>query len=266
MARNEPIEKLVDRLEIPFNEYGIDPFGVSKKHLILVGKALAFLYRNYFRVRCYGIENVPSRGRAMLVGNHSGGIALDGAMVLTALMLEMDPPRLGHAMAEKFIARLPVLGTWTLRTGQFTGVPEHALRLLEDERPVVVFPEGAQGTAKLYPERYSLVEFGTGFMRIALQAKAPIIPFAFIGGGDAIPTVLNLYRLGRALGVPYIPVTPWVLPLPLPVPLSIHFGEPMHFEGTGREDDDVIHGYVERVKARIAALIGEGQRKMEAGE
>lgn len=259
MARDDSVKELVDRLELPFNEYGVDPYGISKKHLVIGAAPLVFLYRNYFRVKCHGIENVPRRGRAMLVGNHSGGIALDGAMVLASLLVEMDPPRLGQGMVEKFLTRLPIASTWTSRTGQFTGIPEHAKRLLEDDRLLMVFPEGARGTAKLYPERYSLVEFGTGFIRLALQTRSPIVPFAFIGGGDAIPTITNLYALGKLLNVPYIPVTPWLLPLPLPVPLSVHYGEPMKFEGDGTEDDEVIHGYVNQVKSKIAQLIESGR-------
>jgi hypothetical protein len=55
--------------------------------------------------------------------------------------------------------------------------------------------------------------------------------------------------------MPYVPVTPYLLPLPLPVPLEIHYSEPMVFEGTGNEEDSVIQGYVEQVKARIAGII-----------
>ena len=43
----------------------------------------------------------------MLVGNHSGGIAIDGAMVIASCLLEMDPPRLAQGMVEKFINRVP---------------------------------------------------------------------------------------------------------------------------------------------------------------
>lgn len=264
MARNDPVDRLVDRLELPFNALGTDSFGISKKHLVFFGRMLLFLYRSYFRVRCDGIEHVPRRGRAILVGNHSGGIALDAAMVIASLLCEMEPPRLGHAMADKFLSHFPFSAEWLQRTGQFTGLPEHALRLLEAERLVIVFPEGARGTAKLFPERHSLVEFGNGFMRVAMRAKAPLIPFAFIGGGEAIPTIANLYGLGRAVGVPYLPVTPWLLPLPLPVPLEVHYTAPMRFEGTGDEEDRVIDGYVAQVKERIAATIdaarGGGKR------
>lgn len=264
MARADSISSLVDRLELPFNALGLDPFGVSKFHLRVFFTALGFLYRTYFRVKVHGIEHVPKRGRGMLVGNHSGGVAIDGAMVLTSMLLEMDPPRLAHAMADKFINRLPIASTWTNRTGQFTGLPENAERLLADERLLIVFPEGHLGTAKLYPERYSLVSFGTGFVRLALKMKSPIIPFGFLGGGSAIPSIHNSELLGKLSGVPYVPLTPYGAPLPLPVQLEVHYGAPMVFEGTGNEEDAVIQGYVDRVKSRIAQLIDEGRARRKA--
>ena len=263
MARDDRIRDLVDRLELPFNSLGIDPYGISKKHLVVFFGALGFLYRHYFRVKCHGTEHVPKQGRAMVIGNHSGGVAFDGAMVLTSLFLEMDPPRLASAMAEKFINKLPISSLWSARTGQFTGLPEHALRLLEDDRVLIVFPEGARGTAKLYKERYSMVDFGTGFMRLALKTKTPIVPCGFLGGGAAFPTIVNLP--GKMFGVPYIPLTAYLAPVPLPVPLEVHYGEAMHFVGTGNEDDAVINGYVGQVKSRIAQLIDAGRAARKRG-
>jgi 1-acyl-sn-glycerol-3-phosphate acyltransferase len=254
----------VDRLELPFNRDGIDPYGIAKKQLVTWFTPLARLYRDYFGVTVHGIENVPPRGRAMLVGNHSGGVALDGAMVIASMLLEMDPPRLAQGMVEKFINRIPFAAQWSQRTGQFTGTPEMCARLLDDERLLMVFPEGARGTAKLYWERHSLVEFGTGFVRLALATKTPIIPFAFVGGGEAIPTVMNLYTIGKLMGAPYIPITPWIAPLPRRVPLSIHYGPPIVFEGTGHEEDTVIAAHVDHVKQTIAALLDEGRRAREA--
>jgi 1-acyl-sn-glycerol-3-phosphate acyltransferase len=257
--RGESIQEGVDRLELPFDARGVDDFGVSKWHLAMVFRGLGLLYKNYFHVRSDGIANIPPRGRAMLVGNHSGGVALDGAMVIASCFFELDPPRLAQGMAEKFINRMPFASMWTSRCGQFTGLPETAQQLLEDDRLLLVFPEGSRGTAKLWSERWSLVDFGTGFVRLALRTKTPIVPFGFIGGGDAIPTISNLYKVGKLLGMPYVPVTPWLLPLPRPVPLEIHYGEPLRFQGTGDEDDDVVRGYVDQVKARIAQLIERGR-------
>jgi 1-acyl-sn-glycerol-3-phosphate acyltransferase len=255
----EDVAERVNRLELPFDARGIDNYGVSKWHLTQAFRAVQFLYRSYFQVRANGIANVPPRGRAMLVGNHSGGVALDGLMVIASCFFDLEPPRLVQAMAERFINRFPFASVWASRTGQLTGLPEHAQRLLEDDRLLLVFPEGARGTAKLWKDRWSLVDFGTGFLRLALRTRTPIVPFGFIGGGDAIPTVTNLYKMGKLAGVPYVPVTPWLLPLPRPVKLSIEYGEPMRFEGTGGEDDEVINGQVERVKSAIAALIEKGR-------
>jgi 1-acyl-sn-glycerol-3-phosphate acyltransferase len=250
----------VARLELPFNAYGFDPYGISRDAIARAMSIARVFYRHYFRVSVEGIGNVPPRGRAMLVGNHSGGVALDGGIVITAMFFEPDPPRLAQGMAEKFIDRIPFFSEWANRTGHFTGLPENAARLLADERLLLVFPEGVRGTAKLYPDRNSLVDFGTGFMRLAVETHTPIVPFGFVGGGEAIPTLFNAYRLGRALGAPYIPVTPWLVPVPRPARLRMCIGTPMHFEGTGSEDDEVIAGWVGQVKGVIAALIEQGRR------
>lgn len=253
----------IERLELPFNRFGVDPYGISKDALARVFTVAKWLYRSYFAVKVYGVENVPPRGRAMLVGNHAGGVAVDAGAVIASAFFDMEPPRLAQGMAEKFINRFPFFSQWTARTGQITGLPEHAERLLEDERLLMVFPEGARGTAKLFKDRYSLVEFGSGFIRLALQTQTPIVPFAFIGGGEAVPTVMNAYALGKLIGAPYVPVTPYLLPVPLPVPLAVHYGEPLRFPGKGREDDDVIFGWVQEVKARISGLIEEGLEARE---
>jgi 1-acyl-sn-glycerol-3-phosphate acyltransferase len=256
---SDSIEARVDRLELPFNALGVDPYGISKWHVAQAAKVLAFFYRRYFRVKAVGVHHIPKRGRAMLVGNHSGGYAIDGAMVLASLLLEMNPPRLGQGMAEKFLNVAPLASLWTSRTGQFTGLPEHAERLLNDERLLMVFPEGSKGTAKLFAERYSLVDFGSGFVRLALKTKTPIVPFAFIGGGEAVPTVFNSKLLGRLMGVPYVPITPYGLALPLPVHCQVHYGEPMLLEGNGSEDDATVGAAVGQVKARIAQLLDAGR-------
>ena len=255
------VEACIDRMEVRFNAYGLDRFGVSRDHLVHFFTFLKFFYRNYFNVKSYNIDRVPERGRVMVVGNHSGGLPVDGGMVLASLMLEHDPPRLAHGMVEKFAQRWPFVSSWFNRVGQFTGLPEHAVELLESERVLMVFPEGARGTGKLYKDKYHLVRFGTGFLRLALKTGTPIVPFAFIGGEEAIPTAIHVNFLAKLLGAPYVPLTKYVLPFPLPISCSIHYGEPMEFDGNGTEVDSVIQGYVDHVKERIEELIEEGRRE-----
>lgn len=256
---DEEVEAAISRLEIPFNRYGLDPFGISRDHLVTFFSLLAPLYRHYFSVRTFGAEHIPPLGRVMVVGNHSGGLPVDGAMILTSLLLETETPRLGQGMVEKFANRWPFVSHWFSRVGQFTGLPEHAERLLEEDRCLMVFPEGARGTGKLYRDRYKLVRFGTGFMRLALSTNTPIVPFSFIGGEEAIPTIMHLKGLAKVIGAPYIPVAPYGLPIPLPISCQIHYGEPMEFDGNGTESDEVISSYVDEVQEKIRTLIDEGR-------
>jgi 1-acyl-sn-glycerol-3-phosphate acyltransferase len=261
MPIDAEVRERVDRVELPWNAFGVDPYGISKEYLGAFFTALRFFYRHYFSVESHGLHHVPKRGRAMLVGNHSGGVALDGLMVIGSMFFDMDPPRIAQGMAEKFLNKLPFASQLSSRLGHLTGLPEHAERLLGDERMLMVFPEGVRGTAKLYKERYSLVQFGSGFVRLATKMKTPIIPFAFLGGGEAIPTITNAVKLGKLIGLPYIPVTPWLVTLPLPAKLEVYYSEPILFDGTGAEDDEVVLARVERVKDRIARLIEIGRRR-----
>jgi 1-acyl-sn-glycerol-3-phosphate acyltransferase len=259
------VRDAVDHLEIPFDSLGVDAYGTSRPHLRFALTVFAALYRGYFSVETRGIEHVPARGRAMLVGNHSGGIAIDATMVIASCLLEMRPPRLAQGMAEKFISRLPFLSEWATRIGQLPGIPEHAELLLADDRLLMVFPEGARGTGKLFKDRYSLVEFGSGFMRLALKTKSPIVPFAVLGGGEAFPTVANAYKVGKAFGLPYLPIVAYGIPVPIPAKIEIEYGAPMQFAGTGNEDDEVVLGHVSLVREQISRMLTEGVMRRRGG-
>ncbi len=257
------IAERIDALDLSFNKFGVDPYGIAKHDLVRFVSAFAWFYRHYFKVDVYGLENVPSHGRAILVGNHSGGVAIDGAMVMGSMLLEAEPPRLPHAMLDKFIHQFPGASQLMSRTGQFTGNPDQAIRLLRDDRLVLVFPEGARGTAKLARDADTLVTFGTGFVRLALETNSPIVPFGFVGGGEALPTVANLKALGRLIGVPYVPVTKWGLLIPKPTRFQLLYGKPMVFEGSGHERDEVCGAMVEEVKTKISDLIRQGRQLRE---
>ena len=260
---SKEVKERIEHLELPFNVFGVDPYGISKPHLAQAFTLVEPFFKHYFSVKVRGAERVPARGRGMLVGNHSGGVAIDGAMVIASMFFAKNPPRLAQGMIEKFMNKIPFMSLLSNKTGQFTGLPEHAIRLLEDDRLLMVFPEGSKGTAKLYRERYTLVRFGTGFVRLAMRTKSPIIPFAFLGGGAAIPSIHNSTMLGKLFGAPYVPITPYGLAIPLPVKLEVEYGEPMTFEGSGAESDEIIGGYVEQVRTRIAEMMEAGRRRRE---
>ena len=258
LSLSEEVEERLGRLDIPFNSLGLDPYGVSERHVRRFMTLMGLFYRHYFRVQTFGLEHVPNSGRVMIIGNHSGGLPVDGGMVLSSMFFDKDPPRWVHGMVEKFANNWPIVSQIFSRVGQFTGLPENAVRLLNDDRALMVFPEGARGVGKLYRDRYKLVRFGTGFMRLALQTNTPIVPVAFIGGEEAFPTVYHLRTLAKLIRAPYVPVSSHLLPIPLPVECSLHYGRPLVFEGTGSEDDWVIQKYVEQVRDSIGVLLREG--------
>ncbi len=76
-------------------------------------------------------------------------------------------------MVDRFAQKMPIVSPLLIRVGQVTGVREQAERLLNEGRVLLIFPEGIRGIGKLYKDRYNLVEFTSGFMRLALKTKAP---------------------------------------------------------------------------------------------
>ena len=252
------VRRNVDRLPIEFDDYGFDRFGLSKKALIRAYSPSAQMYRRYLKVTAFGLENVPAEGRGLIISNHSGGLGADAAMILTSLMLNDEAPRLGQGMAEYFLTRSPFARPLLRQLGHLTGLPEHAEQLLRDERLLLVFPEGARGAGELYKDRYKLLRFGTGFIRLALKMKAPVIPCAFIGGEESFPQLYHVKWLAKLVKGPFVPIAPQLVLFPLPVACQVYYGEPMHFDGDGSEPDHVIQQYVDDVRHSMERLISVG--------
>ncbi|MCP4872851.1 MAG: acyltransferase family protein [Proteobacteria bacterium] len=256
---NRRIRKRVTEIALPWGPFGIDPYGIDQDYVAFAMGCIEPMYRKYFNLQTVGIEHVPASGRAMVIGNHSGGLPFDATMVLGSLFFEMEPPRLAHGMVEKMAQEWPVASPLFSRVGQLTGLPEHAIRLLEDDRVLMVFPEGVRGLGKLHSEKYELKRFGTGFARIALKTGAPIVPFGLIGMEEAYPVVSRLEPLSKILNVPYLPVPAHGVPWPKPVDLQLRFGEPIRLEGDGNESDEVIEAHVRTVMDAVAGLLAAGR-------
>ena len=124
----------------------------------------------------------------------------------------------------------------------------------------MVFPEGVRGLNKPYRERYRLKEFGFGFMRLALEADAPIVPVGIVGAEEQAPQLADLKPLARLLAMPALPITPTPFALPLPTRYHIHFGEPMRFGGSPDDEDAVLEAKVATVRRAVQELLDEGVR------
>ena len=251
------------RMTAELGELGVDPFGFDPETVKYAAVPIEVLYRHYFRVLTYGIENVPN-GRALLVSNHSGQLPFDGMMIGASLVFDRDPPRVVRSMVEKFVPRLPFLSVFFARVGQVVGTPDNCRRLLERDEAILVFPEGARGISKTFDRRYQLERFGSGFMRLALETKTPIVPIGVVGAEEQAPAFYNAKSLAKLFNAPAFPVTP-TFPLlgplglaPLPTRYRIYFGAPLQFDGDGDEEDAFIEERVEKVREAIASLLERG--------
>jgi 1-acyl-sn-glycerol-3-phosphate acyltransferase len=197
----------------------------------------------------------------LFVANHSGHLPIDGMLIATSLILDRDPPVLARSMVEKWAQRLPFVSVLFMRVGQVLGSPDNARRLLEAEHPLLVFPEGVRGLSKPFSERYKLAGFGPGFMRLALETRAPVVPIAVVGAEEQFPAIANIGPLAKMFGMPAFPIIPQMLlgvPLPLPTKYRLYFGEPMLFEGDPDEDDADIEERVEAVRDAIQSMLNRG--------
>jgi len=219
-------------------DYELDDFGRDEGLLNVLLPLVGLLYRDYWRVEVSGSEHVPEQGRALLVSNHSGVLPFDGMMIGLALHHETASQRLPRALAASWFPTVPFVSILLQKTGQVQAHPLNAQRLLERDELVVVFPEGIKGVGKLFRDRYQLQRFGRGgFIKVALQTGAPIIPVAVVGAEEIYPMIGQAAPLARLLGMPFFPLTPtwpWTGPLglaPLPSKWFIDIGQPIHLDG-----------------------------------
>jgi 1-acyl-sn-glycerol-3-phosphate acyltransferase len=244
----------------------VDEFGLDPKYEARLLPLLDFLYQTYFRVEAEGTEHIPERGRCLIVANHSGGpLPYDGLMLRTTVRREHKEHRELRWLAEDFVYHLPFVGTVMNRLGAVRACQENAERLLSGGRLVAVFPEGAKGIGKLYRDRYRLQRFGRGgFIRLCLRTQTPIVPCAIVGAEEANPMLYRVEYMTKALGIPYLPITP-TFPalgplglLPAPTKWKVTFGEPVSFESYAPDaaDDDLLVGKLaERVRTTIQGML-----------
>jgi 1-acyl-sn-glycerol-3-phosphate acyltransferase len=244
-------------------EYSTDPYGMDREAIEMVRPFLRFMYRTWWRVTPEGLEHVPAAGRALLVANHSGVLPWDGAMIAAAVAEDhpAQNERILRSLHLHWFSTLPFIAPALAAMGQVPGLPENAVRLLERDELVAVFPEGLKGVGKLYKDRYKLARFGRGgFVQVALRAQAPIVPVAVVGAEEIYPMLANAEPVAKLLGFPYFPLTPffpWLGPLgviPLPTRWSISFCEPIRtdeYDPAAADDPLTVLGLTELVRERI---------------
>lgn len=178
--------------------------------------------KGLFRLRAEGVENLPQHGGFVLAANHVSN--LDP----WPLGLPLFPRRFLRFMAKSELFWWPLGpliragGAFKVRRGERdVDAMATAVELIREGHVVVMFPHGTRqrkGLVKKHQPRSH-----RGAARIAIEAKAPLVPAA-ISGTD------RLSRLG---------------------PLRVRYGKPLDIEGLDAREA------TERLMAEIDRL-GEG--------
>ncbi|HEX3262283.1 MAG TPA: lysophospholipid acyltransferase family protein [Solirubrobacterales bacterium] len=249
-------------------DYHEDEWGFDEEFAEAVYPVFDFLYEAWWRVDAVGVRNVPAHGRALLVSNHAGSLfPFDASMILLAIMKQHPLPRWARFLVLDWAFVLPFISAFMRRVGGVPASKHNAARLLEQDEVVMVFPEGVKGTGKQFSERYRLQRFGRGgFVEVALRTGSPIVPVAVVGSEEIYPKLGNARPVARAVGAPFVPITPtfpWLGPLglvPLPSKWRIEFCEPIDLSAHGpdaADDPRLLFDVSEQVRETIQARLYE---------
>ena len=160
----------------------------------------------WFDLEIHGAERVPVRGPLVMAANHVGW--LDGPL------LAICSPRPVHALTKQEMFLGP-MGPFLLASGQIVLDRFHvdvaairtAVRALEQNQAVGVFPEGTRGTGDMVSTR-------AGAAYLALVSGAPVVPVSFLGtrlpGGSASSIPPRGSRMVMTFGEPlHLERRPW---------------------------------------------------------
>lgn len=183
------------------------------------------LMKRYLRVRVFGIRNIPAKGPFIVVANHSGFMGFDALMI--AHHLRLHKKRAPHIIAHKLWFLSPEISVHAEKFGLVPATYANGLELLEQQKPLLLFPEGEEGNFKPTRYRYRLRPFRRGFTRLALTTGAPIVPAIVIGAEETHITLSQIRWAKELLGI----IVPVPLNLfPLPARWQIHFLPPIYLE------------------------------------
>jgi 1-acyl-sn-glycerol-3-phosphate acyltransferase len=226
----------------------------------------------YFRADVRGLERIPVEGPVLLVGNHSGGNLTPDTIVFTlAFSTHFGVERRFFQLAHNLVLAMP--GLESLRKyGTVAASSANARKALDSGAALLVYPGGDYEVHR--PSSQSArVDFGgrKGFLRLALEKDAPLVPVVAIGGqetalfltrGERLARLLRLDSLFRLKVLPISLALPWGLNvgdmaghLPLPAKITIQVLEPIDLKQEFGEDPDLDEAY--------AAVIGRMQGTLD---
>lgn len=225
------------------------------------------LFRVWWRVEVVGAEHVPLDGPVLgVVHRPSPLVPYATFMVAEAFV---SPSRPAIPCVEPSLLRGAVLGPVLRALGGRPATAGQVRGILSRNGLAVVAPEGPRAVGRPWAFRYHVGALTrVALLRVAVETAAPIVPVAAIGSEETQPTVARLALLGRALGLPALPLSP--VAVPLPVKWVLRVGEPLdvasRWPPERARDPAALRALRAEVRERLAALLREGLRRRRRGE
>ena len=211
-------------------------------------------------LRLEGSEHLP-RGPALLVGNH-GVLGYESPFFFERVLDASG--RMPIGLADRWFFRVPGVRDLLVRMGGAYGCTRNALRALARGDLVVCYPGGAREVLKHERDKYRcLWRNSLGFVRLAIAAGVPIVPFAAAGVDHTYRVVAHLRGTGHALmghGKYDLPLVWGLGPLPRPVPFWFRVGEPVMpppSDDCRAKNDAAVHELHADVWTRTQRMVDE---------
>jgi 1-acyl-sn-glycerol-3-phosphate acyltransferase len=241
--------------------YDIDALGLDPVVSEIAWQLLNLLYFDYFRVEVSGIEHVPMEGPGVVVCNHAGAfIPYDGMMLQLAVLNEAPRPRRVRVVGTEILNLVPFLSHLYRKAGAAYASREDAGWVLDRGYLLGTFPEGVPGFQKPHSQAYQTRRFGRGgFVSLAAEAGAPIIPVAIVGSEDVHPALFSSRRAAQIFRLLFPQqrveeLAVWVNPIPLPVRWQIRFLPPID---PGDPDRLAVLEVAEQTRTTIQAALDQ---------
>lgn len=209
------------------------------------GPLLELFSTHYFRTSFAGVENVPKDGPFVAVANHGGGPLLPDVLMMVARwwkLFGVEKP--AYAMVHDAAFKVPGVRELLFRMGGIPASRENAARVLDMGGTLLAFPGGELEAQRSFRERNTIDFRGrTGFIEVALEYGAPILPVVNVGGHEVYFTLFSsrllaeitgfraltgLKTLTANVGLPWGLWPTSLLPyLPLPAKFTYRVGKPI---------------------------------------
>ena len=229
----------------------------------LADMTLYGLYHLWWRVETVGLERLPSRGGAIVVVNRAPALVPYEPLVVAMALAGARPTGAVRPLLDARVLRTPALGPLLRAGGASRDTAEVMRRLLGRSGWVVSGPETDALFGKTFGDRYRLARFGRAFARVAIATGTPVVPVAVIGSEETHPVLGRLASAARWLGVPTVPLTPTLVPLP--TKWRLHIGEPIDVADRYASSDatrpECTARLADQARERLQGLILEGLRR-----